>query len=145
MPKKFSVLSAPLKGDPQRRERIDQQKRAIVTALALGRLRESRAITQRKLADTLDVSQANISRIEHEDDLYISTLRSYVEALGGRLQLRAVFGDEYIDIAADGLSESTMSPSDDTGDTGDTGAEIVTHAEIASVVSTGQEHGEHAG
>jgi transcriptional regulator with XRE-family HTH domain len=79
-----------------------------VTALALGRLRESRAVTQRALADKLAVSQANISRIEHEEDVYISTLRSYVEALGGRLELRAVFDDGTIDIAADGLYDATL-------------------------------------
>lgn len=111
MPKKFSTLSAPLKADPRQRERIEQQKRAIVTVLALGRLRESRAMTQRELADKMAVSQANISRIEHEEDVYISTLWSYVEALGGRLALRAVFADGSIDIAADGLREHPVAHS----------------------------------
>ncbi len=107
MPKKFSALSAPLKTDPCQQERINQQKCAILTALELGRLRESRAVTQRELAEKMAVSQANISRIEHEEDVYISTLRSYVEALGGQLQLRAVFEDGSIDIAAAGLYEAT--------------------------------------
>ena len=137
MSKKFGELTAVLKNDPQQRERIAQQKHAISTALALGRLRQSRAVTQRALADTLAVSQANISRIEHEEDLYISTLRSYVEALGGRLQLRAVFGDEYIDITVDGVHERAMSPA------GDTGERNVARPAIASVVSPGREHGEH--
>lgn len=110
MSRKFSALSAPVKDDPAQRLRIDQQKRAIVTALALGQLRESRAVTQRALAETLDVSQANISRIEHEEDLYISTLRSYIEALGGRLELRAVFEDGSIDIAAASMYEHTLRP-----------------------------------
>jgi len=48
------------------------------------------------VASKFSVSQANISRIEHEEDLYLSTLREYVEALGGELQLKAVFEDQEI-------------------------------------------------
>ena len=59
--------------------------------LALGELRAHRRLTQLELAALLDVTQANVSRIEHEDDLYLSTLRNYIEAMGGRLELRAVF------------------------------------------------------
>jgi len=45
------------------------------------------------LADALGVSQANISRIEHQDDVYLSTLRAYIEALGGELEITARFPD----------------------------------------------------
>ena len=59
-------------------------------------------MTQVQVAQTLGSSQANISKIERRDDLYLSTLSEYVEALGGRLELRAVFPDEVImiDVAA---------------------------------------------
>jgi hypothetical protein len=50
------------------------------------------------LAEALDVSQPNVSRIEHQDDVFLSTLRSYVEALGGRLEVRAVFDDLTVDL-----------------------------------------------
>ncbi len=50
--------------------------------------------------DPLGVTQANISRIEHEEDLYLSTLRSYVEALGGRLEVNAVFADGVVSLVA---------------------------------------------
>jgi hypothetical protein len=43
------------------------------------------------VAGGLGISQANVTRIEHEEDLYLSTLRSYVEALGGRLEVNAAF------------------------------------------------------
>ena len=43
------------------------------------------------MAGGLGISQANVARIEHEEDLYLSTLRSYVEALGGRLEVNAAF------------------------------------------------------
>jgi predicted transcriptional regulator len=98
MAKKFKDLRAAIKADPVRRERIKQQKRAIETALDLGRLREERAATQRDIAAKMAVSQANVSRIEHEDDIYLSTLRGYVEALGGQLVLQAVFADATIEI-----------------------------------------------
>lgn len=105
MAKKFTDLTAAIKADPVRRERITQQKRAIETALDLGRLREERSATQRDIAAKMEVSQANVSRIEHEDDLYLSTLRGYVEALGGQLVLQAVFADATIEI---GLTPTTQ-------------------------------------
>lgn len=98
MAKKFEGLSTAIKADPVRRERIKQQKLAIETALDLARLREERSATQRDIAARMAVSQANVSRIEHEDDIYLSTLRGYVEALGGQLVLQAVFADATIEI-----------------------------------------------
>ncbi len=77
---------------------MERHKRAIHDALALARLRESRNLTQQQLTHALDVSQANVSRIEHEEDLYISTLRSYVHALGGRLEVNAAFPEETVEL-----------------------------------------------
>jgi len=59
----------------------------------LAQLRHARRLTQNQLAATLGVSQAQVSRIENQADLYLSTLRSYIEAMGGELQLRAIFSD----------------------------------------------------
>jgi hypothetical protein len=47
-------------------------------------------------AGAVGTSQANVWRIEHEEDIYLSTLRRYVDALGGRLEIAAVFPDETI-------------------------------------------------
>ena len=69
-------------------------------AIALAELRARQALTQREVAGSLGVSQANVSRIEHEEDLYLSTLRSYVEALGGRLEVNAVFADGVVSLVA---------------------------------------------
>jgi hypothetical protein len=49
------------------------------------------------------VTQANVSRIEHEEDVYLSTLRGYVEALGGQLELRAVCPGDYDDDVIEAL------------------------------------------
>jgi len=59
----------------------------------LAQLRNARRLTQAQLASVLGVSQAQVSRVENQADLYLSTLRSYVQAMGGELELRAVFPD----------------------------------------------------
>ncbi len=80
--------------DPVRRIRVEQLKQAMRDALTLAELRGEVGLTQRDVAKTLGQSRANVSRIEHEEDLYLSTLREYVEALGGKLQISAVFPDQ---------------------------------------------------
>jgi transcriptional regulator with XRE-family HTH domain len=62
----------------------------------LAELRARRGLSQAAIADALDVSQPNVSRIEQEDDLYLSTLARYVAALGGYLEVRAVFPEETV-------------------------------------------------
>ncbi|MEX1046171.1 MAG: helix-turn-helix transcriptional regulator [Actinomycetota bacterium] len=96
--KPFKVLRDRAVADPKRRNRIERYRRQMLAAIALGELRESKAVTQRELAEKIGVTQANVSRIEHEDDVHISTLQSYIEALGGKLQIRAVFPDEVVDV-----------------------------------------------
>jgi transcriptional regulator with XRE-family HTH domain len=91
--KPFAELAEKVKADPVRRERIAIGKRALEDALALAKLRAQQDKTQQEMAEILGVTQANISRIEHEEDLYLSTLRSYVAALGGELEVNAVFAD----------------------------------------------------
>jgi hypothetical protein len=54
------------------------------------------AVAERRLGTT----QPNAWRIEHQDDVLLSTLRSHVEALGGRLELRAAFDDKTVDLEA---------------------------------------------
>jgi len=52
-----------------------------------------RRMTQARLAETLGVKQGEVSNIEHRTDVYLSTLAGYIEALGGKLGIRAVFPD----------------------------------------------------
>jgi predicted transcriptional regulator len=96
--KSFSELRTPIDTDPVRRARVEEVKHAMREALALAELREGRHVTQAHLAEEMNVTQSNVSRVEHQDDLYLSTLRGYVEALGGELQLRAIFEDETVDL-----------------------------------------------
>ncbi len=96
----FAELAAKAKTDPARQSRIQDYKRAIDDALSLAAAREQRGLTQRDVANALGVSQANVSRIEHEEDLYLSTLRGYVRALGGSLEINAVFTDGVVALIA---------------------------------------------
>lgn len=88
--------------DPGSRERIERYKQELREALSLAELRRARTLTQTRLSETLGMQQSAISRIERQADLYVSTLRSYVEAMGGRLELQAVFPDARIPIGSFG-------------------------------------------
>lgn len=83
---------------PDRRARRAAMAQAMRDAVSLAELRESRGLTQEQIAQILHVSQANISRVEREQDIYLSTLLGYVDALGGRLRLVAEFPDQALDI-----------------------------------------------
>jgi transcriptional regulator with XRE-family HTH domain len=98
--KRFAELAAKERADPVQRERIAQYRRAIEAALRLAEVRARRGMTQQEVAAVLAVSQANVSRIEHKEDLYLSTLRGYVAALGGELEVNAVFPDETVSLVA---------------------------------------------
>lgn len=89
----FDVLRDQIDADPERRERVEQLHRAYDVVLGLADLRESRGLTQARLADEMQVSQPNVSKVESKEDIRLSTLRHYVEALGGHLELKAVFDD----------------------------------------------------
>ncbi len=91
--KPFSNLTKEIERDPVRMKRVRDMTRAMLDIQRLSELRAQPNLTQQDVADSLNVSQANISRIEHEDDLYLSTLRAYIEALGGELELSARFPD----------------------------------------------------
>ena len=86
-------LSDRVRADDARRVRIESQKKAINQALELARIRVERGMTQAEVANTLEQTQANVSRVECSTDLYLSTLDEYVTALGGKLELTAVFPD----------------------------------------------------
>jgi transcriptional regulator with XRE-family HTH domain len=89
MARNFKELQA--KMDPERRARVEQRIQASLAAMPLEELREARELTQNQLAQILQVSQGAVSKVERRADMYISTLRSYIRAIGGDLQIRAIF------------------------------------------------------
>ncbi len=74
---------------PQRRRaEIDQRYAELVDEVeSLKELRKLSELSQAKLADLLNISQPAISKIEKQTDMYLSTLRNYVEAIGGELEI----------------------------------------------------------
>lgn len=75
---------------------IDEQRsadRPVRTGPALRALRLGQGLTQQQVASRLDMTQPEVSKLERRADVRLSTARSYVRALGGRLVLAARFGD----------------------------------------------------
>ena len=86
---------------PAQREAVKRRAHELEQEeMSLSQLRKAHVFTQVRLAETLGTTQESISRIEHNSDLLLSTLRSYIEAMGGKLQLVAQFpGKQPVSIA----------------------------------------------
>ncbi|MNR36004.1 Helix-turn-helix domain protein [compost metagenome] len=80
-----------MKGLPAaRRQKIEQRGAELIQEqMTLQELRKGLNLTQEAMADLLDVKQGNVSKVEKRTDMLISTLREYVEAMGGTLELVA--------------------------------------------------------
>lgn len=87
MAKKFSELRD--KMSPKSRAAADRKFKKLLAEMPLHELRNAQGLTQTQLAETLNVSQANVSKIERETDMYISTLRRFIKAIGGNLVIIA--------------------------------------------------------
>ena len=98
MAKAYKDLRDKIRSSPERAARVKTRRQAMEDALALFEIREKREVTQTDIAEVLEMSQANVSRIERQQNLYLSTLAEYVEALGGELKISAVFADEEVEI-----------------------------------------------
>jgi transcriptional regulator with XRE-family HTH domain len=80
---------------PARRQKIRARTRELVAReMSLQELRHAVNKTQKTVARTLNMGQDGISRLEKRSDLLLSTLRNYVEAVGGSLTLVAQFPDK---------------------------------------------------
>ena len=77
----------------ERRTRIFKRADEIRQEINLREMRRLRKITQTRLSKKLRIGQEGISRIERRADLYLSTLRNYVEGVGGKLSLVVEFPD----------------------------------------------------
>jgi transcriptional regulator with XRE-family HTH domain len=91
MAKNFTQLQA--KMSPKSRRRSEAKAERMVHEMALHELREARQLTQEHLAKQLKVGQPAIAKLERRADMYLSTLRSVIEGMGGELDVRAVFPD----------------------------------------------------
>jgi transcriptional regulator with XRE-family HTH domain len=104
--KKFSQLRNQM--SPQARAEANALTEQMLTEMPLQELRRARHLSQEQLAEILHVRQATISKLERRTDMYISTLRSYIQAMGGDLEITARFPDgeirinQFSDLAEEG-------------------------------------------
>lgn len=96
MAKKFTDLMA--RRLPESRERVDAIYQKLRAEMPLHELRQAQELSQDTLAKALHVNQAAISKMERRTDMYISTLRNYIRAMGGELEIIATFPDGQVKI-----------------------------------------------
>ena len=93
---------------PERQERIRKRTQELLGELPLQELRQARALSQEELAEVLGLNQATISKLERRTDMYLSSLRRFVEAMGGELEITASFPEGRVRIQLlDELAEET--------------------------------------
>lgn len=113
MAKKFRDLIEAMPASRQRR--IRQRTEELLADLPLQELRRARELTQEEMAEALEVNQATISKLERRADMYVSTLRRFVEAMGGELEITARFREgsvritQFEDIGGNGGVRKTAS------------------------------------
>jgi transcriptional regulator with XRE-family HTH domain len=96
MARKWSEIRR--KHSPEVEERIRQSVKDAAGVMTLYQLREARSLTQVNLAKVLNVNQGAVSRMEKRTDMYVSTLRNFIQAMGGQLQVKAVFPEGEVEI-----------------------------------------------
>jgi DNA-binding XRE family transcriptional regulator len=97
MAKNFKTLRE--KMSPESRELSRQLAAKYRAEMPLDELREAREMTQVHLAKILRVNQAAVSKMERRADMYVSTLRDFVRAIGGELKITARFPDGAVEIS----------------------------------------------
>jgi transcriptional regulator len=78
---------------PRTRARIEAGAKRLSKDVHLAQLRKARGQTQQSMAELLGVTQAEVSKMERRTELYVGTLRKFIEAMNGELVLAARFGD----------------------------------------------------
>lgn len=96
MSKSFKTLRK--KMSPTAQKAAAKKTQQMLKEMPLNELRQAHQMSQERLAELLSTKQANVSRIERRTDMYISTLRSYIEAMGGELDIVARFPDGEVHI-----------------------------------------------
>jgi transcriptional regulator with XRE-family HTH domain len=91
MARKFRDLMAGW--SPERVQAVEARAQEMLREMPLVELRRQLNLTQEGLARALGTSQASVSKLERRSDIYLSTLRRYVEAMGGELEITARFPD----------------------------------------------------
>lgn len=111
--KPFSALRA--KMSPERQAKNAAETAKLAAEMPLHELRAALELSQKQLAETLGVDQPAVSKMERRTDMYVSTLRNFIEAMGGHLEVRAVFVSGAVDIAGFGSLHDTKVSNKNTG------------------------------
>lgn len=96
MAKKFAELRGRMAPDSQARAKAKAE--GMLAEMPLNELRQARGLSQKVLAEILHVQQPSIAKLEKRTDMYLSTLRSHIEAMGGKLEVIARFPDGAVKI-----------------------------------------------
>ena len=93
----------------ERKARVAGKAAALREEMTLEELRKARKLSQEDVATVLAVGQPAVAKLEKRDDIHISNLRRYVEALGGTLEITARFPNESVVIGSFG-SDASVNP-----------------------------------
>ncbi|SDB44432.1 XRE family transcriptional regulator [Pseudomonas sp. NFACC13-1] len=96
MAKKFSDLMA--RRSPDSQARAQSLYQTLRAEMPLHELRQAQELSQEALAKALHINQAAVSKMERRTDMYISTLRNYIRAMGGELEIIATFPEGQVRI-----------------------------------------------
>ncbi len=94
MSRDLDDFGTPLQSDSHSQD--EQPVEGALTSMPLDALRDARQLTQVQMAQLLKISQGAVSKVERRSDMFVSTLRNYVRATGGDLQIRAVFPEGHV-------------------------------------------------
>jgi transcriptional regulator with XRE-family HTH domain len=95
----------------ERRAKVEGRARQLLgEEMVLQQLRKARKLTQEQMARSLNIGQDSVSRLESRSDLLVSTLQSYVEAMGGSLKIVAEFKEGSAILSGLGVTEMAERP-----------------------------------
>lgn len=114
MTKKFSKLRAGMSAEAQAKSKVKAQ--AMLQDMPLQALRLARGLSQKTLAEVLHVQQPAVAKMEKRTDMYLSTLRNHIRAMGGELDIIARFPDgevriqNFVESGDENLANSAQLP-----------------------------------
>jgi len=89
--RKWSEVREKMMDRPGAEEGLERARAELDEEIRLYELRKAEALSQVELAGRLEITQSAVSKLEHAEDVRVSTLRDYLDAMGARLELVAVF------------------------------------------------------
>lgn len=96
MAKNFNTLKAAL--SPEAQAKVAQKTEQMLQEMPLHELRQARGLSQKMMAEALHIQQPAVAKIEKRTDMYLSTLRSHIQAMGGELEIVARFPEGSVKI-----------------------------------------------